>query len=1173
MKNIILFICLFFSFRSAIAEHFVVTSSADSGPGTLREAITKANSNGISEQDSISFNMPESIYNLRLIHLVTELPALSSNIVVDGTTQPGESYGNATSAKVCLIKLDYVPSFTILKIRDAENVRVYGLHLYYGYWQGLFGPPPRSSQLYGIVIENSRNIDIGAPARGNVINGVVHCIYSNSTDCSDIRIRSNFLGQQGYYYDSGGDDVDDVVLVSNNAITFANVRDITIGGPDKADGNIFGNGGAAISVNSQNDAGNGFLRMQHNLFGFLYDGVTPLNYFVASFEGYITIGNGYSNPVRNDGNGPDYRIDLLDNLSIANAFFQTLSGPITLKRNEFRGDKTFFSSAGTKITINGCIGGVVMGDDDEANGNFLHNNNGGINYPSLFIYNAGPVTIGKNVFECNSTLGSTVITQYNPNSSEPIFIQVDETTATYVKGRAAPDVKVDLYYDDDCSACEGKKYLGTTTADATGHWEFYGPITGTVVAMSTNAGGYSSGFSQPTCDASNVNIVYPRCGVKGSITNLRTEGADSYFWVERNSGDTVSTTLDLKDVDAGYYMLFGVHGGTCTNLLYYFSLDDYTTRVVAMPDVTNPSCGLNNGSIENLIILNTTLADVRWTNDKWETIGDPNDRSIYNLFEGTYHFVISDKYGVPEGCKDTLTFVLKNSEGASLLTDKARVVNASCNKSNGSITGISAANVTGTPYVVWIDSLGNSVGSGFDLLNVPAGKYRMKFKDEKAGCDTVLTDYYLIADQGAIEIDTTQMIVGESNCNSNTGSVTGIQVVNGGQYTWFDVSDNRLVSNMLQVYGLEAGVYQLVVNNAYGCTAEVKVNVPQAAFDAIGVTAANVKDAYCGENNGSIEVLGFTKSTDGYTFRWIDSASNNLLGVATQLNGLKEGTYYLFATDSNQCAGKISTVAIKTHPEPVMDLSGLKLTDDECGLQHGSIGGISVSGVINPVSYSWYDEGGSVVGTGVVLSNISTGKYVLKIKDAMGCELTGNPIVIGNKDIPLPTPEYKEVTIQRGRDAVVTPDNLASGTFRLYNDILGSSLLSENNTGYFVLTGIEADTTFYIQRILGSCTSPLAAAKIKVVNGLFAVPNAFSPNGDGLNDIFRLAFPVPTERFVMRVFNRFGTKVFESHDTSLGWNGYYRGEPQPAGTYTYTIEIKEPGKDAYSKKGVVQLIR
>jgi gliding motility-associated-like protein len=89
------------------------------------------------------------------------------------------------------------------------------------------------------------------------------------------------------------------------------------------------------------------------------------------------------------------------------------------------------------------------------------------------------------------------------------------------------------------------------------------------------------------------------------------------------------------------------------------------------------------------------------------------------------------------------------------------------------------------------------------------------------------------------------------------------------------------------------------------------------------------------------------------------------------------------------------------------------------------------------------------------------------------------------------------------------------------------------------------------------------------------IPSAFSPNGDGQNDVFR---PVGT-RFQhlveFRVYNRWGQQMFYSNDNKKGWDGTFNGTPQDMGVYYYTIIVARPGGEGENihYKGEITLIR
>ncbi|MFN8253853.1 MAG: gliding motility-associated C-terminal domain-containing protein [Ferruginibacter sp.] len=89
----------------------------------------------------------------------------------------------------------------------------------------------------------------------------------------------------------------------------------------------------------------------------------------------------------------------------------------------------------------------------------------------------------------------------------------------------------------------------------------------------------------------------------------------------------------------------------------------------------------------------------------------------------------------------------------------------------------------------------------------------------------------------------------------------------------------------------------------------------------------------------------------------------------------------------------------------------------------------------------------------------------------------------------------------------------------------------------------------------------------------FYVPNAFTPNGDGLNDVIRPVLAGIRELKYFRVFNRYGEMVFATSKPGEGWNGIYKGERQNAGGFTWMAEAIDYRGNIIQKSGFVILIR
>jgi gliding motility-associated-like protein len=119
----------------------------------------------------------------------------------------------------------------------------------------------------------------------------------------------------------------------------------------------------------------------------------------------------------------------------------------------------------------------------------------------------------------------------------------------------------------------------------------------------------------------------------------------------------------------------------------------------------------------------------------------------------------------------------------------------------------------------------------------------------------------------------------------------------------------------------------------------------------------------------------------------------------------------------------------------------------------------------------------------------------------------------------------------------------------------------ENTTSYQVTVSTDANCT----------------ASGKVTVGVFKtleMPGAFTPNGDGKNDLFRIPPSLAVKISGFAVFDRWGTRVFYTTNSAMGWDGTLRGQPQPTGTYVWTIAYQDllTGKPSQAK-GTVILIR
>lgn len=1130
MKTIIFLLLALGTCCPVFADTFTVTSNADSGPGTLREAITLANANGTAVDDIINFNIADVSVAGRSINLQSALPALSSRITIDGSTQPGAVIDIST-AKVTLYVDHYMSApFTFLYIKDASFVKIYGLRI-------ITNPANPYANYYAIGFRNSTDITIGAPGKGNLITDVHNYVsnrYSTSDDSvTNLTIQSNVFGLNSAYSQYGATELD-------------KAANVLFGGPNANEGNVY-IGGYITFFECPNPQHAYYIKMQNNRFNLDWTG--SKYYYWEDTDIHLWGATGNASTTRT------WIQDNVFNSSHPNSGIVLLNIP---HKVIITGNKIGTDINGTgcntfpKLQFIGCkyveVGGYLPGEEN-------------IIGAAIWSQDQG-VNIIKN------TMSSLDINGSSPGIA---YVKITSYDNGLITGKALPNSKIQLYTVSTCSSdCLSKKYLTTTNADAAGNWSFpYTPAMPNIVATATTPlpDSSTSRFSTPKWEWSKMVIKHATCGKSnGSVTGVVVQEGTHITWFNSNTGQVVGHDTNLVNVPAGNYSMRVTNGANGCGFSIGANILDLKPPLTVNVSVQHATCGKTNGVLS---IYSSGFEGYKWLNANYDSIG--NNYFINQLPAGNYYlkiFMLSDT-----GCNKIYGPFTINNQSGPTLNMLPQITPATCSQANGSITGITAINITGTPYIQWTDGLNRAVSSSLDLLNVLPGKYRLKFKDQSS-CDTIITPWYTMSDRGAITIDKSRYVIQASNCNAATGSITQLQVTNGDTYEWTNTSTNQVVGNSVDIYNLAAGSYQLKVTNATGCSQFITVAVPLATFKNISVTSSSLRNAFCNQSNGFVTVNSFSQDQSLYTFRWVSQSTGVTAGTGTSLTNVQEGSYQLIATDDKGCEQNIFLGVIGKTPLPEFDYSKTATKNDQCQLHQGAITGIQIGNLVSPTTYTWYDQNATLVGNTLDLQQVGAGTYTLKITDGGICPAESKPITLINQDVTLPPPAYDNITIPKNANAGLQIRNASAGTYRLYADAAGTILLDENITGNFTIDHLTADTSFYVQHLAGSCSSKPAPVKIIVVDrSFFSIPNAFTPNGDGHNDRLTLRITGRIDVAYFRVFNRWGQLVFETHRVNDSWDGFVNGQLQPSGTYVWIAQGKDLLGKVIQEKGSFVLIR
>ncbi len=191
------------------------------------------------------------------------------------------------------------------------------------------------------------------------------------------------------------------------------------------------------------------------------------------------------------------------------------------------------------------------------------------------------------------------------------------------------------------------------------------------------------------------------------------------------------------------------------------------------------------------------------------------------------------------------------------------------------------------------------------------------------------------------------------------------------------------------------------------------------------------------------------------------------------------------------------------------------------------------------------------------LTSADTIRCILTI--ATGESAVSNAIQI-TLDTTLPVPDLSQfTTLCQGDSLLLNPGSFESYLWQ--DGSTGSKFTVKNQGTYFVT-------------VTNTCGSSSTQTTITQIACSIIFPNAFTPNNDGKNDVFRIKDPPVLNRFRLSVYNRWGQNIFTTEDPKKGWDGNYNGKPAAAGAYIFACEYTKPGfKNAFQMKGTILLLR
>ena len=280
------------------------------------------------------------------------------------------------------------------------------------------------------------------------------------------------------------------------------------------------------------------------------------------------------------------------------------------------------------------------------------------------------------------------------------------------------------------------------------------------------------------------------------------------------------------------------------------------------------------------------------------------------------------------------------------------------------------------------------------------------------------------------------------------------------------------------------------------------------------------------------------------------------------LKASSPGDYNIEFKTTGKCSQKgYQNVTINT--APTANTSSVSVGSSSCGTSTGSITGITTASGTAPFKYEWKNSAGIVVDTNLVLTNVPPGSYILKVTDANGCSVTvgsGNSLNVKNEKTVIAAFTSDVTDGQIPLNVQFFNQSTSTGVIN-YNWNFDNGSTSTLKDPAAVFNEIKVyNVCLYVDDGGKGCKDTLCIPIEASTNSdITIVPNVFTPNGDGVNDILMItATGLGTVN--AQIFNRWGQKEYEWNTINGGWDGH-TASGVPAVEGTYYIILNATGAD------------
>lgn len=648
------------------------------------------------------------------------------------------------------------------------------------------------------------------------------------------------------------------------------------------------------------------------------------------------------------------------------------------------------------------------------------------------------------------------------------------------------------------------------------------------------------------------------------------DGNYSYLWTAVNgSAIQNETTLQPTVSQADTYILQVTNlatGCAATDSLVIL-MNDMIPTVFAGFDTT---LNCTTSSIRlNATVLGNNI-DYQWITSDGNIVSGGNTANPTINQPGTYTLMATNSVN---GCSaQDAVIVAQSADAPTIVIANADNLALDCNNNTATLDASSSTSATGAALqFLWTATNGTITGNPNQAIvqTSTGGMFQVQITDTQNGCSTTQT---ITVDADFKKPEFVIATPQDLTCIRDEVTLSASNSTPGADFTvqWFDPNGNPLNETDLTIMVSEPGTYQLqITRSENGCSETMQVTVG-TNIQPPTVNIAPPVTLDC--QNTTTQLIA--NATGGSNFAYAWSSQNGVIEAGRNSSTATvagSGNYSVLVTNQDNGCTAESSIEVDGFASTIRE-GFLTVATPDCAIPNSGL--IAIDSVVGGAAPYVYSLNGGTFSSFSTFRELAPGDYDLVIQDRDGCEWDTSVTVPEPEAIFVSLPD--DITIDFG-DSIELVPTIIPDTFAFVK-WTPSNLVDTNTINQSVA---PPETTTFIIEVTGTNGCTVKDEIIVFVDLKISAyaPNAFSPNGDGFNDIFTIFGGddiVSIKTFM--IFDRWGNRLYESgpfppNDYNYGWDGRFNGEPMDVGVYVFFAELELDDGRTTMLEGDITLIR